>query len=125
IGAFLSFHAVELGYAYKLNKEIVEFRNRVIHKGEIPTPEQAVEFCQMVYNEIHPLFTTISTEFSDAYNKVVMQDLATRHAALPPDIPRATSSGTIFRMIKPSFQEAYKDFLEARHSLRALPESKQ
>jgi hypothetical protein len=55
LGAFLALHALEFGSAYVPNKKIVEFRNSAIHKGLIPSPEEATSFCEKVYCEIFSL----------------------------------------------------------------------
>lgn len=52
IGGFLFLHLLAFGSHYTLNKRIPELRNRVIHQGYIPTPEEVVKFGEMIYQEI-------------------------------------------------------------------------
>ena len=122
LGAFMALHAVELGIAYSPNQRIVEFRNNVIHKGQIPTPEKAYDFCGKVYAEIFNLYETFSKKFAAAIRDVTAHDLKVRSNQLPKGTPTATASGTMFFSIarsenKPTFKEALDEYIEAREKL--------
>jgi hypothetical protein len=122
IGAFLALHALELGKSFKLNQDISTFRNSVIHKGQIPTPKDANEFCSKVYREILSLSQTLLEKFPNAYNEVIKRDLSNRSRKLPNDMPRATSTGTIFfRGKQESFDEALKSFEQGRRMVKLAP----
>jgi len=122
LGAFMALHAVELGIAYSPDEKIVEFRNRVIHKGQIPTPAEAYDFCGKVYAEIFNLHKTFSQTFATAIQDVVTHDLKVRYTQLPKGTPTATASGTMFFSIarsenKPTFKEALDEYIKAREML--------
>jgi hypothetical protein len=122
LGALIALCAIELGAPYSPNEKIVNFRNKVIHKGQIPTPDEAYDFCGKVYGEIFNLYKTFSDKFPTAIQNVVTQDLAARSNQLPKDTPRATASGTIFFSIarsenKPTFKDAFEEYIKARESL--------
>lgn len=122
LGAFMALHAVELGIAYSPNQRIVEFRNNVIHKGQIPTPEKAYDFCGKVYAEIFNLYETFSKKFAAAIRDVTAHDLKVRSNQLPKGTPTATASGTMFFSIarsenKPTFKEALDEYIKAREKL--------
>jgi hypothetical protein len=122
IGAFLVLHAAELGYAYEVNSEIAQFRNGVIHKGTIPNPEQASKFCGMIYKEIWSLSKILSSKYTATYNEVIFRDLKERAKQIPDNMPRATSTGTIFfRSGKETFQEAYEQYVHGRNMIRLAP----
>jgi hypothetical protein len=122
IGAFLVLHALELGKPYKLNQDISTFRNSVIHKGQIPTPKDANEFCSRVYAEILSLSRTLLEKFPDAYNEVIKRDLFSRSTKLPKDMPRATSTGAMFfRGKQQSFDEALSSFAQGRKMVELAP----
>jgi hypothetical protein len=119
IGAFMVLYAAELCVAYIPNKKITEIRNSVIHKGQIPTPEKAAEFCEMIYKEVHSLSKILLEKYSDSWNQVIGCDLMERTKQLPKDMHRATSSGTtFFRLTKETFQEAFQDYIKFRDRMR-------
>ncbi|MFC5863965.1 hypothetical protein ACFPT7_16795 [Acidicapsa dinghuensis] len=122
IGAFLVLHALELGIPYKLNQDIPTFRNGVIHKGQIPTPESAKDFCRKVYKEILTVSKTLLEKFPDAYNEVIRRDLSSRSSKLPEDMPRATSTGTVFFMAREEdFDDALMNFARGRQAMELAP----
>jgi hypothetical protein len=47
LGAFMLLHALELGKAYRPDTKMSEFRNSVIHKGQIPTFEAATRYAEV------------------------------------------------------------------------------
>jgi len=122
IGAFLVLHALEVGKPYKLNQDISTFRNSVIHKGQIPTPEDSKDFCSKVYKEILTLSKTLLERFPDAYNEVIRRDLFSRSNKLPKDMPRATSTGTVFfRGQQEDFDDALRNFAQGRQVMGLAP----
>ena len=42
---------------------VIAFRNRIIHKGMIPTYEQTYDYGEIIYNEIGELTTELKTKF--------------------------------------------------------------
>jgi hypothetical protein len=53
-GAFLFLYLATMKKPYaRENQKMVEGRNRVVHRGEIPTPEKAREFAEYVYEIAH------------------------------------------------------------------------
>lgn len=117
LGAFLALHAVELGTAYSPNTKIVDFRNSVIHKGRIPKPDEAKDFCEKVYAEIVLLFENLTQNCAAAISEVVAHDLDTRAGLVPNGTPRTTTTGTMFFSIarkenKATFTEAFDEYLK-------------
>lgn len=121
IWAFLVLHASELGSAYKLNPKITEFRNSVIHKGRIPTPEEAEAFCEKVYMEIRTISNSLLAKFPDAYNKVIGNDLIARSAQLPKDMPRATTAKLSLVRPDKDFKDALQEHRTAREKMNIAP----
>lgn len=122
IGAFLLLHADELGGVYEINPKIAEFRNGAIHKGTIPTPDEAERFCGMVYKEVISLHRILLSKYAGAYDKVIQRDLIERAKKIPKGIPNATSTGTIFlRGNKDTFQEAIDTFIHGRNMINLAP----
>lgn len=123
LGAFMLEYAIEFGEAYRLSKtplkEIVEFRNPVIHKGTIPTVAEAHEFARRVYSAIVTLFRRLRDQHATSLIAVTMQDLKEKQAKVPPGMPIATNTGTMFfssarANIEPDFAAALDAFRKAR-----------
>ncbi|HXZ01651.1 MAG TPA: hypothetical protein VEI03_16770 [Stellaceae bacterium] len=124
LGAFLLLHALELGSAYKPKLSIATFRNAVIHKGAIPTVEEACKFCSEVYEAIYSVFGTIRAKYGDSIQTVVMKELSKRRAKLPGDMRVSTSAGfNLFSIAREanasSFSDALASFKEGRERLNA------
>lgn len=124
LGAFMILHALEFGCAYKPNKKTAKFRNRVIHKGKIPTVEEARGFCSDVYDVIYKLVVMIRTKYGDGIQSVVMKELVKRQAKLPRDMRVSTIAGlNFFSIVREanalSFSDALDSFKEGRAMLSA------
>ncbi len=122
LGAFLALHAIEFGSAYVTNKKIIEFRNSVVHKGRIPTPDEATGFCERVYSEILLLTQKLEPGHRPAINQVIAEDLRKRAEGVPKGTPIATTTGTMFFSLahqdkKPTFAEAYEAYLKAKNAV--------
>jgi hypothetical protein len=52
LGAFLYLHLLVTGKAYEIDKAGVELRNRVVHRGYLPTLAEASEYGERVWNDI-------------------------------------------------------------------------
>lgn len=123
VGAFLFLHLMLLGRSYPLNKKIAEFRNKIIHQGYIPTPEEVVKLGELVYQEVLEISNLLAKEFPDEVKSVVFETLRVRNEKIPADVPRATTTGTMFFSLmavdnqKETFQEALSSYKEARQTL--------
>ena len=117
LGGFLALHLVKFGTSYTLNQSITEFRNSVIHKGLIPKPKDAKEFCSKVYDEILKITKKLRLKFPEALQKTIILDIADRSQNIDPVISRSTSTGCMFFRLsnennKNTFDEAFKAFQE-------------
>ncbi|TMX32021.1 hypothetical protein DA096_08935 [Vibrio rotiferianus] len=66
LGAFIFLYLSEVGELPEvLSSDDSGFRNRVIHKGEIPTKAQALEFGQTIANLIVPKFAHLLDNYWD------------------------------------------------------------
>ncbi|NMM42740.1 hypothetical protein [Pseudoalteromonas arctica] len=96
LGGFLFLYLLEFGESYALDKKLIEFRNKIIHKGYIPTPDEVAKFGEKVYSQIYQITQKLKSSCEEHIQKVVMADLLERNSKLPSNMPRATSTGTIF-----------------------------
>ena len=121
-GAFLFIYLLTFGSSYKINDKIVEFRNKVIHKGYIPTPTEVENFAEKVYSEIYNLTRQLKEYCDEKIMQVIMDDLGEKNRSLPNDMPRATTTGATFFSLshneqKSSFKEALASYKEAQSRL--------
>jgi len=58
-----------------LPKTQTELRNAVIHKGKLPTRNEAVEFGQAVLDVLQPKLKRLGTEFADSVDGMVREHL--------------------------------------------------
>lgn len=112
LGAFLALHRMVLGTAYAPNKKIVEFRNAVIHKGQIPTPPEVEEFCGRVYAEILRTVEALKVHCGASIQAAIQEDMKGRTSKLPSGAKIATVAGGSFFSLaadqnQPDFQSAF------------------
>ncbi|WP_125862950.1 hypothetical protein [Pseudomonas defluvii] len=122
VGGFLFLHLLTFGTHYTLNKKIPELRNKVIHQGYIPTPDEVASLGGLIYKEISTITALIKLNLSNEMQQVVMDTVQRRNEKIPQDIPRATTTGTMFFSLamseqKNSFQEALISYKEAREKV--------
>lgn len=74
LGAFLSIYSMSFGTLPRLlsNKE-VQFRNEVIHKGKVPTRDEAIAFGQSVLEIIRGIVKMALTNFPDGVLQTKIQ----------------------------------------------------
>lgn len=122
LGAFLFLFALQFGSVYKPNKEIAEFRNSVIHKGLIPTPDEARQFCQKIYAEVIFVTQQLRASLAQTILEITLADLRERNTKIDPNLPRATVGGRMFfslnvAPIQPSFDKAFQSFQDTKGKL--------
>ncbi len=121
LGAFVMLYAVEFGEAYKLNKEIIEFRNGVIHKGTIPDLKEAKKFCSDVYELIGPLYEKLSNMYGEHIQTLISRDLGEKRRRVPANMAVATSIGTtFFSTSRADRPKSFDDALESHRKAQAL-----
>ncbi|HQV26101.1 MAG TPA: hypothetical protein PLS76_10210 [Acinetobacter sp.] len=122
IGGFLFLYLIVFGKSYSLNKKIPELRNRVIHQGYIPTPQEVLELGELVYQEILNITKLMSSDLEDEMQKIIMDTIQIRNKKVSTGVPLATTTGTMFFSLamvdnKENFQEALSSYKEARRML--------
>lgn len=73
LGAFVLAYTLENRSAPLLPK-IAPSRNRVVHKGEIPTEQKAFEFGQTVIDFIHPLLGDLKIRYQPAVHEMICRE---------------------------------------------------
>ncbi|WP_218972697.1 hypothetical protein [Aeromonas allosaccharophila] len=76
LGAFLFLWAVEFGeIPVLLPKKDIAFRNSVIHKGRIPTKNEALEYGNTILNIIRPKIEQLKRSCSEEISKVTFKHI--------------------------------------------------
>jgi len=119
VGGFLFLHLITFGSTYNLNKKIPEQRNKVIHQGYIPTPDETIKFGELIYQEIYSITQLLRSSLENEINKVILNDIKSKNKKIPKSMPRATSTGTMFfslanRDLRSNFREALASYKRSR-----------
>ena len=72
IGAFLFLYPIIFGKYYPLSKKIPELRNKVIHQGYIPTPDEVMKFGDLIYQEVMSINNLLNENLKSEVNQVIM-----------------------------------------------------
>lgn len=120
IGGFLFLHLITFGSNYALSKKIPELRNKIVHQGYIPTPEEVIAFGELIYQEIYSITQLLKSSMQSEMQQVIMDDLQSKSERISPETPRATSTGAMFFSL--SMAEQKRDFHEALASYKDAKE---
>ena len=132
IGAFLAMYSAVFKSEFNLSTKIPPKRNEIIHQGKILNPSEVIQFGELVYAEIKLITDMLRTLDNDLMQNLINEIAAERHANLPRDLPRATTTGTIFFSLSNSanpdtffealekFEKAEQMFAEAQPHLDLL-----
>jgi hypothetical protein len=87
LGAFLFLHLLARGEPYRLDKQLVELRNQVVHKGYLPALEEATNYGHEIWNRINSLlWFLIENRQSGLLNESKSRHTSIRRS-LPPELP--------------------------------------
>lgn len=74
LGAFVALYALENKTApILLNTKNVEFRNRVIHRGTIPTKEEAINYGSVVLDTIRPVLSSLKKNYKKEIGETIFR----------------------------------------------------
>lgn len=115
LGSFLALHALFFGEAYVPNKKATEFRNAVIHKGTIPTPDEAKNFCSLVYAEIYKIGMLLKERCKCEIESTLEQDFKSRESKIPSEVRvHGSKKSSIYHILgdnnKPTFEGALDNY---------------
>ena len=104
-----------------LENKQVSFRNDVIHKGRIPSRDEAVQFGDAVLNVTLPKLARLRSDLEETMNKATFRTLQSRRTSADDTSPVATMTiRTAFRTVRhhgespPTVETYLKDVAEAR-----------
>jgi hypothetical protein len=114
IGALMALHSIKFHRRFAPDTTLSATRNDVLHKGIIPTPAEAREYANGVYDEIRSLVDDLHEGCEFALREELGHDMTQRtkgHA--PHDVVVSTSGTNLFNISRPS----HPDFEVALHGL--------
>ncbi|WP_238149349.1 hypothetical protein [Arsenophonus endosymbiont of Aleurodicus floccissimus] len=77
LGAFIFLHLQETGSKpILLSNNKIKLRNEVIHKGKIPSKDQAIDYGQAILDVVSPLLNRLKKNYSDAVNTATFHHLS-------------------------------------------------
>ncbi len=131
-GAFLFLYLILLGNSYQLSKKIPELRNRIVHQGYIPKPEEVIEFGEHIFQELNKIARILREKFQKEMQVVEDDILNSKYQStrIPVNTPRTASiGGTFFSLLtakEKNFQETLDVYKGVRKSiLGAIPRMEQ
>jgi hypothetical protein len=75
-GAYIFYYLIQYGEKpVLLTDKYVAFRNAVIHKGKIPTRDEAISFGKEIFRLVKPTLSRLKIELKDNISNVVVQHL--------------------------------------------------
>lgn len=76
LGAFIFLYLQNNGsIPILLHKNKVEFRNSVIHKGKIPSKDEAIEYGQAILDLVRPMIKTLKESYESELDEMVRKHL--------------------------------------------------
>lgn len=119
LGAFVCLYTQTFKRAPTLlSNSRISFRNEVIHKGKIPTRDEAVAYGQAVLDVMRPILADAKREFPQGVQRTVLQHLATA-SQLGSAEPQATiGMPTIVSLTVADVGHDHRSLAEALEQLR-------
>ncbi|MGR2942930.1 hypothetical protein ABMX92_18365 [Vibrio vulnificus] len=115
LGAFIFLHLLETGNKpILLSNSKIKFRNEVVHKGKIPSREEAIEYGQAVLDVIRPLLLKLKQEYSESVSIATFQHLNQARNPSDQDLPHSTMCISTILSLSTG---------EPSHDLRSLSEA--
>lgn len=120
LGAFIFIYLQETGSKPTLlSNNKVKFRNEVIHKGKIPSKEEALEYGQAVLDVIRPLLHILKINYSEAVGKATFHHLSATRNPSDDGVPVATMCiSTIISLSNGEPSHDQRNLQEALNQLR-------
>ena len=119
LGTFIFIYTTEFGTPPTLlSNRKVQFRNEVIHKGKIPTRQEALDYGQAVLDVIRPILKQVKEKYPEGVQKTVFQHLKGCRAS--EDNKRQVSTMAIRTILSLSITEPDYDDRSLEESLASL-----
>ncbi len=83
-----------------LDTDTIGFRNKVVHKGYLPTEEEVINYAEKIYNTIKPIYIKMRKEYQEMITEMILDDL--KHIA-EKNIKLYQKEGKQISTLEPSF----------------------
>jgi hypothetical protein len=70
LGAFCLLYLLETGKPYVINTKVMEFRNKVVHQGYVPTSQEVAEWADQVVNIIFDIVTELRSNYRESLTQI-------------------------------------------------------
>jgi hypothetical protein len=122
-GAFCFLYMLEFNEQVidtKIDEKLRKIRNRVIHKGYIPTKEEAIEYGEIIFNFINSKIEKIKKKYSETINVLIGKRLKEITKNIPKNKPRSTMCITTILSLTYEEPKRFenKTFLDILNSLQ-------
>jgi len=116
-GAFCLLFALETGTSFSLSTSVPNFRNKVIHRGYIPSNQEVYDFAEKIFKKIRFVMAQLTETAEHSIKEEDTSELKRQLDDIPKEMPRA-SMGT-FSMHSSEWKEseAFSKWLEKYRGL--------
>ena len=105
LGAFMMTYVAEGMGAYDLRQSQIEFRNKVIHQGYIPTEKEVSDYGEYIFNQIRDVMKLLDESYKSAVDSEIARELSQIQARVPGGKPAARFKAHV-ALLPPGTNEA-------------------
>lgn len=119
LGAFIFLYLMENKKAIEFIKpKYISFRNDVIHKGYIPSFEEACQYGEHLFSFIVPILRDLKKKNSEFIQEIIFQDLRKKYKDAKENVqPTTMTASTMLRIAASDKENKSKNFREALEEL--------
>ncbi|MDY6973868.1 MAG: hypothetical protein SV775_16330 [Thermodesulfobacteriota bacterium] len=111
-GAFLFLYPTITGESFKLQNEIPEFRNKVIHKGYIARSEEVLDYAEKIFFLIRQIVAVLNDKCSNEMWEEINEGIEVQKKVIPSNMEWTYLSVTPFDLRKDLTFESWVDELK-------------
>lgn len=105
LGAFMMTYVLEGTDSYDLRQSQIEFRNKVIHQGYIPTEKEVSDYGEYIFTQIRDVMKVLEQNHKSALDSEIARELAQIQAKVPDKKPAARFKASV-ALLPPGKSEA-------------------
>jgi hypothetical protein len=114
LGAYYFLYLLQFNTPPPTRPNRVEFRNKVIHKGYVPTLAEAINYAEYIYDYIVDTLKALKSSLSKQIDQVCKNDEEEMLKSIPADVAkRSAAAPTMIWLLGPSEKFGKQSFREA------------
>lgn len=117
LGAFCFLFALETGTSFAPSNKIIEFRNKVIHQGYIPSNKEVYDFAEDIFSMIRAIIKKLIETASDSVKEENIANINQQLNNIPKEMPQAVMGTFSMHGSEGKESEAFAKWLEKYHGL--------